>query len=120
MRVMNSSDYIPVKKKVYIRKLVELEAENKALRKKIETYEEILKSKVKEKTHNVDVVEVHEYPDEIRGDAEMLFFKKDAYIYLKNPEKNEHLIPNIVKHIIEPHITPRIGKDDVESFLKYF
>lgn len=116
---MISSDYVPINKKKYVSRMVELEAENKALQKKIKAYEDILKSKLNEKT-TPEIVEINDYPDEVRHDAETLFFKKNAYIYIRNPQKNETMIPNLVKHIMNPKKVKQLNKNEVELFLKFF
>lgn len=116
---MISSDYVPVNKKKYVSRMVELEAENKALQKKIKAYEDILKLKLNEKI-TPDIIEINDYPYEVRHDAETLFFKKNAYIYIKDPAKNESMIPNLIKYVMNPKKVKQINRNEVELFLKYF
>ena len=116
---MISSEYIPINKKKYVHQLITLEAENKALTEKINAYEEILKTKFNEMI-NVDAVDVSDYPPEIRQDAEVLFFKKNAYSYLQSPDKNDALISPIVNHILNKRHTPQLTGEDIKKFLKFF
>lgn len=116
---MNSSEFVPIKKKEYINKLVELEAENKALQKKLKTYENFLRRKLKEKTPT-NVPDLHDYPDEVKRDAETLMFKKNAYTYIKEPQRNENIIPAIVTYLQTPKKFHQIKRDEIQAFLQDF
>jgi hypothetical protein len=43
---MNSSEYIPLNTKIYIKKIIQLEAENKALRRTISIYKKLLNKRI--------------------------------------------------------------------------
>lgn len=113
-----SSDYVPVKKKKYVGRLVELEAENKALRNVLRTYEDILKAKLVER--KIEIPKAFEFPDEIQKDAENLLFKKDVYTYIKNPAENIHLISNVVKYMTKPKKNYTVNSNNVKMFLQNF
>lgn len=114
---MESSDYIPVNKRKYIRKLVSLEAENKALKRKLRVYEDILKSKLSTKiTPNTPPVDEHVY--KMHDDSSP--FKKTAQTFLNDPSKCEYLIPQIVSYISAPKNLGHVSRSDVVSFLQSF
>lgn len=125
---MNSSDYVPVNKKKYIHRLIELEAENKALRRKIHVYEELLHRKIssnnKKPTNTIpfndptkpvicqnNQNDLHEMSDG---------FKESAQKFLNNPDENENIVSSLVQHMITPKNHSNITKEHVKIFLHDF
>ena len=116
--MMDSSDYIPVKRKIYIKKMVVLEAENKALRKKLHVYEEIMKNKLNHTDHHdKDLLDV---PYEIRKDAKSLLLKKNAITFLKNPTQYDYLINDIIRDIMTPKNSKHLDVNELRSFVETF
>lgn len=116
---MITSPYIPIKKKDYISKLVKLGAENKALRKKLAAYEDILKTKIA-KPNVPKIADVIDYPTNIQNDAKTLFFKQTAITYIQSPDTNHNLVTPLVKHMMMPYTESNVNKQDIHNFLEYF
>lgn len=116
-----SSEYIPINKKQYAERIIKLEAENKAQRKKLEVYEKLLNTKIKKtKQHHkeTDKSYICDEPLELRRDTETLLFRKNAFAYMKSPEKNENLIIPIVNYFINNKKYENITEVNVKDFIK--
>lgn len=128
--MMNSSDYVPVNKKKYIRRLIELEAENKALRRKIHVYEDLLHRKILSNdkkcvdTHINCANNIHQQTNEniLPEQRNNLSdnFKETAKKFLDNPNENENVVSSIVQHMITPKINQNITKEHIQIFLHEF
>ena len=110
---MTSSEYIPVNKQQYLKRLVELEAENKALNEKIKIYEDLLKQKIK--TTNEKPTKIQDYPIDIQQDSEALNFKQSVFSYMKNPTE-DNLSSPIVNYLTNKH-QPKITSENIKEFL---
>jgi hypothetical protein len=111
---MSTSDYIPVSKKKYIDKIITLEAENLALKKKLKVYEELLNKKVKKNLkYSVDKP-LSEQPV-IRDE-----FKQNISKYLENPSQNADLIDPLISQMIVKRNKTNVSPEFIHDFLMSF
>jgi len=125
---MITSDCVNVSKKNIINKLVILEAENVALKRKINIYEDIIKTHVQKHQlhadvlHDIDkepenITEISTYPAEYRNDAEKLFIKKKIINFLREPEKNSYLIHPLINQLVAHKKYNNITPTHIKEFL---
>lgn len=121
-----TSDYIPINKKKYVNRLIKLEAENRALKKKLKVFEDILISRSKQlpykacgETMKDNKDDIIDYPMDLRHDDETLTFKKNVFTFIKAPDENPQLVTPLINHIVKPK--PSIVKEmDIRKFLTDF
>ena len=109
----NPSEYVPIKKKAYITKLIKLEAENKYLRKKLRIYEDIVHSRILNK---------HKFETKKNNFSRIHDPQFDAMVksFLTDPNQSHDglAITNYFLGLHEIIYPP--DKSDVISFLHYF
>lgn len=133
---MLSSDYVPVNKRKYIHRLIELEAENKLLRRKIKIYEILLRNKIIKQYAHVNYNDVENKNIECQdndnnnvtenetkinnNETNIDDFKTSAINYLKNPNNNEKIISSLVQRMITPTKEHNITGEKIRLFLHDF
>jgi len=108
---MTSSEYVKVNKKNYIKRIIELEAENKALSKKIKLFEDMLNTKIN-KSHNCSKNN-YEHVDKKLNKQNNKQDNKQINIEKKT---DYELIAQYLTH----DTSQIIDKTDIEMFLKHF
>jgi hypothetical protein len=127
---MITTEYIPINKKKYVNHIIKLEAENKALKEKLKTYEKFMNIKIKKIGENIlnnkynenlqikksfcDIKYITETNSTPSHDIE---FKKNISLFMQSPENNQHLIEPIINHLTCNKINASISQHDVISFL---
>lgn len=115
---MSTSDYIPINKKRYVNKVIALEAENLALKKKLKVYEELLLKKVKNNlkyTTNQKIKDPFQEMQNIPNE-----FKQNISKFLENPTQNSELLQPLISQMITKQNKPPISGEVINEFLNNF
>jgi len=111
---MNTTEYIPVNKKKFIRKMIHIEANNRALQKKLLVYENIFKTQITTVPKQSPMSQIHQVPNNSRDVGE---FKKHMRDYIENPTKNENLVPELISNLMRKNKHADVNSENIKRFL---
>lgn len=122
---MNTTEYIPVNKRKFIRKMINLEANNRALQKKLSVYENIFKTQLvnvpkqssilfEQSPTNLVKTQNHFNADKQCESEEI---KKHMTDYIENPTKHENLIPELVSILMHKNKRVDVDSKNIKMFL---